>query len=477
MKSRVCFSPVTFLSLSLATLALITQSGCPLPVPNGNGNGNGNANVNGNGNANVNGGNSGLTGQFIGSERCMLCHNNVHRDWKETLHARALDTLEAIGQGGNAECLPCHTVGFGEPGGFVNRATTNDLAGVGCESCHGPSRAHAENVADETLRPPKSISSEICGKCHSGSMAPHFDEWSTSRHAHVEEHVAEGFIAGEAGRLNSCGKCHSGDFFYRAIINTETLADNALQNTPIEDLHAVECAICHNPHARTGNAASPEDGRDFQLRFPEVASPTPTNTIDATTNAARFNLCGQCHHDRGVTWQGTARPPHHSNQANIYVGEMPMPDEEDTPLVLSRVSVHSFAREQCATCHMYRQDFMNPNQPAIAGHTFQVNQNSCATSGCHPSMAQALAVQATLQTEIQTRINDIRTRLGPANTWEYTANGGPNAAGQAMLSDAIKQVRFLLYYSEVDGSLGVHNPAYVRDMLLRADELLDGLGM
>jgi len=415
-------------------------------------------------------GNSGLTGKYIGSETCRVCHSRTHTDWTETLHARALVTLENIGQANNPVCLPCHTVGFGQDGGFVNRATTDALAGVGCETCHGPARDHAENAADRTLRPTVDISSTVCGDCHTGSHHPHFDEWATSGHGRVTPSVAGYFAAGR--NLNACGKCHSGDMYWQAILRTETVADNALQGLAPEQMNAVTCAICHAPHSRTGNAPTPEDGRDFQLRFPEVASPTPTNTIDATTNAARFNLCGQCHHDRGTDWTPTARGPHHSVQSNVYVGEMPMPAsiEPAAPLVFSRVSVHSFAREQCATCHLYRQDFQSEIAPAIAGHTFEVNQQSCATAGCHPSQAQALSVQATLQTEIQGRIDEIRALLGSPSDWDYSMTGGP--ADQSVLPDSIRQARFLLKYVEADGSLGMHNPAYVRDMLVKARDLI-----
>lgn len=454
---RTAWTPAAASATAVCLMAII---GCPPAPPTGN--------------ENDNGGDSGLTGKFVGAARCAECHSGIHDDWAETLHAEALDTLEAIGQGSNAVCLPCHTVGFGEEGGFVDRATTNALAGVQCENCHGPGRDHVENVNDESLRPPISIAASVCGACHTGEHHPNFEQWETSGHASVTDTPAEEFAEGLA--LNNCGTCHSGDFRYLALIRGETVPDDYLLGVAHEDMNAVTCAICHDPHARTGNAPLTEDGRDYQLRYPEVANPTPSNTVEDTTNPERFNLCGQCHHDRGRTWQTNSRPPHHSNQANVYVGEMPIPEDTDL-LVFSRVSVHASAPEQCATCHMYRQDFESEEAPAISGHDFQVNTAGCANSGCHASQAEAEARLVTLQTEIQGRLDDILTRLGDPTTWEYVANGGPPEEEQAAISNEIKPVRFLYYYALNDGSLGMHNPDYVRDMLEKADEILTDLGL
>lgn len=437
--------------LSVALLAVV--GGCPPTTPPQDGTT----------------GDSGIGGEFVGSERCSLCHQSTHTDWAKTLHAKALESLEAIGQDTNATCVPCHVVGFGETGGFVDRATTNDLANVGCEACHGGARAHAENASDRSLRPDASLASEVCGRCHTGSHHPHIDEWQEAGHATINEDVAADLIAG-GFYVNSCGPCHSGEVFYLSRLQSETVADDHFAGDTADELVPITCAVCHDPHAVTDNAAEPEDGRDFQLRFPEVVAPTPTNTVDAATDPTRFNLCGQCHHSRGREWTATSRGPHHSVQANIYAGEMPLPADDADLLVFSRVSVHSFASEQCATCHMYRQDFQDEQAPAISGHTFEVNQASCTNSGCHPSIEQALAVQQTLQTEIQGRLDAVKALLGDPSTWEYEAGGGP--ADQSTITDTVKQARFLYYYALNDGSLGMHNPAYVRDMLIKAEELL-----
>jgi hypothetical protein len=419
-------------------------------------------------------GNSGLTGDYVGSQTCRLCHTRIHDAWQETLHAEALETLEAIGQGDNPACVGCHTVGFGEPGGFVDRATTNALAEVGCEDCHGPGSDHIHNVSDESLRPPRDIRAAVCGRCHQGSHHPNYEQWQESAHAEIPAHVAEDFTDGTS--LNSCGPCHSGDFRLLAVINDETVPDNLLAGVDPSDMNPVTCAICHYPHGRTGNAVNPDPGRDFQLRYPEVANPTPSKTISDNTDPDRYNACGQCHHSRGRTWDAGDRPPHHSLQANVYVGEMPVP-AGTASLVPFQRSVHAFVPAQCATCHMFRRDYHDEQAPAISGHTFQIDFRGCTAATCHPSAAMAEADKEALQADVQGRLDDIAARLGDPATWEYTSNDGPDEDGQDLLSDEIKQIRFLYYYVLNDGSRGVHNPFYVNDILSKAEDLLTGEGL
>lgn len=97
---------------------------------------------------------------YVGSQNCKKCHIKEHRSWAETKMAKSFEVLKpgvraeqktAAGLDPNkdytadAECLPCHTTGYGEQGGFVDMATTPDLAGVGCESCHGAGGTYVQD--------------------------------------------------------------------------------------------------------------------------------------------------------------------------------------------------------------------------------------------------------------------------------------------------------------------------------------------
>ena len=424
-------------------------------------------------------GDSGVTGKYVGAERCSQCHNNVHTNWKQTLHATALETLEAIGQDKNAACLVCHTVGFGESGGFVDRATTNALAGVQCENCHGAGADHVNNVNDETLRPKIDISAAVCGKCHTGEHHPNFEDWQTSKHAVVEPELVPRFAAGTS--LDSCGKCHSGDYFYNVIIKGGTYPNNSLVGKPSEEMNAITCAICHNPHAQTGNAAAPDEGRDYQLRYPQVAYPTPSNSLADAQDPTRFNICGQCHHARDRVWTDSSREPHPSDQANVFMGEMPLPAAFPEPIVPTRSSVHMNAAEQCSTCHVARKPFEEGVAPAVSGHTFEVNLLGCVS--CHGTAEAAQSRLHALEAELGSRealveealdawsvrssafCNSV-THTGPC--WEFTSEGGPNAAGQAKIPDGVKKARYILYYVKAGGGNGAHNPGYVREALILA---------
>ena len=432
-------------------------------------------------------GNSGVTGKYIGSERCAQCHSNVHSGWAGTLHATALETLEEIGQGSNADCLGCHTVGFGEDGGFVDRATTNVLAGVGCESCHGPAADHVNNVNDESLRPKIDLAADVCGKCHQGEHHPNSEDWHQSMHANsIEPSQITDWSNGTSGKLTNCGKCHSGDYFYHAIIKGESVGDDLLQGKTGPEMLRITCAICHNPHQRTGNASTPEDGRDYQLRFPQIKFTTPTSDLAAVQDPSRFNICGQCHHARSSVWTDTSREPHPSDQANVFFGEMPVPANKPDPIVPFRNSVHLNTPDQCSTCHVARKPFEAGIAPAVSGHTFEVNFLGCVQ--CHGSTEVAEARLANLEAEMQLRMDEVQAALddwearntGPnelcsnlahtGSCWEYTNEGGPNSSGQAYIPDDIKKARYIWYYVRAGGGNGAHNPDYVREALILAKE-------
>jgi tetratricopeptide (TPR) repeat protein len=98
---------------------------------------------------------------YLGVKGCKKCHFQQWKSWKDTKMARSLELLEP-GIRGEAKtlrglepqrdytaepaCLRCHTTGYGHPGGYPTTPPgdpagvrlAGELAGVGCESCHGP---------------------------------------------------------------------------------------------------------------------------------------------------------------------------------------------------------------------------------------------------------------------------------------------------------------------------------------------------
>jgi peroxiredoxin len=120
---------------------------------------------------------------YVGSAACQSCHADEHAAWQAHPHAKALDTLAAKGKAGDADCLRCHTTGLEKPGGFqANGGAQPALAGVGCESCHGPGGDHVgENARRQgtILKLSDKCGScailQICGACHDDANDPGFE--------------------------------------------------------------------------------------------------------------------------------------------------------------------------------------------------------------------------------------------------------------------------------------------------------------
>jgi hypothetical protein len=408
---------------------------------------------------------SGPAPKYIGAQACRECHRNVHTSAMNTPHAQAFSSPAFAAAGGqnNVSCMPCHTVGHGLPSGFTDIAKTPRLAGVQCESCHGPGAVHAANPDDPIYRPRVEIAATLCGGCHNTA----YNEWAASGHGVVTEDM------NPAGRISNCGRCHSG-----------SVRESLLKNRPLPagDANvALGCVVCHEPHKTTANPA--------QLRYP--LSSMKDFFLSTADNFAQkhdptVNVCGQCHNHRGATWESTARAPHHSPQYNMLIGTVGETfSGRSTPNDWSHAGL---IQDQCVGCHMQKRK--EPNDPHLVatGHSFRVESFGMCVD-CHP-FPELLAdivgnavsgeiehVKSALDLWGRTRAPEaLRVKYG-ARAWEYTVPGslstggpGPSSAEQGQIPDAIKKARFNLYLVLYDGSFGIHNPTHTAELLYAAEK-------
>ena len=119
--------------------------------------------------------------RVVGVETCRKCHTAECTAWNATPHARAGQTLAEHNRRFDSLCQKCHTTAYGMPGGFVSVGRTPERIGVGCESCHGPTPAHAANPEWKTTFAAR----DQCLNCHDHENSPTFDfasYWQRIKH-------------------------------------------------------------------------------------------------------------------------------------------------------------------------------------------------------------------------------------------------------------------------------------------------------
>jgi DmsE family decaheme c-type cytochrome len=217
---------------------------------------------------------------YVGTDTCITCHDVQGNSLKGTKHAQAKDPRSPMAQ-------------------------------HGCESCHGPGKAHVDDdakghMAKMAQLPPSQLSA-TCLTCHArGTHAG----WEGSKHEQrnlscITCHSVHSPKSQEAQLVQPtqtqvCATCHRVQ-----VAKTE----RAVAHMPVRE-GKMSCSSCHNPHGSISNVKNLKKGSSVS------------------------ELCISCHTEmRGpVLWEhtpvrencATCHDPHGSSNDRMLVVRMPM---------------------------------------------------------------------------------------------------------------------------------------------------------
>ena len=112
---------------------------------------------------------------YVGSQACATCHRKEFDQWAHTSHATAFNTLLTVGKQFYPECVSCHVTGFRYETGYqIGNEGREQLADVGCETCHGPGKQHIVTPLTTNIR--GEVKNQVCIECHTPSHSPGFEQ-------------------------------------------------------------------------------------------------------------------------------------------------------------------------------------------------------------------------------------------------------------------------------------------------------------
>lgn len=279
------------------------------------------------------------SGDYVGSDTCEACHEDVFKAYAHTTHA----TLTRIPS-------------------WKNKVT-------GCESCHGPGKAHVEGGGDKTKiisytgKSPKEIS-ENCLSCHAGKE----ERNNFRRGEHWRNDV--GCTDCHSPHTNKTGSNVASSNIYPTTANAEKPGFATIRMLKANDPQL--CTGCHNEVKPQFTAPFHHKVLEGAMRCSDCHNPHGGFELKQTRLATGADAaCIKCHADKQgpftyehapVKTEGctACHTPHGSANA--------------------RLLRYSSVNQLCLTCHSAAHD-VGATEPAGPQHNQNAQYNNCTV--CH----------------------------------------------------------------------------------------------
>ncbi len=396
---------------------------------------------------------------------------------------------------------------------------TARLANIQCENCHGPQVRTSHKRAEPRI----DISSDVCAVCH-GEPLRHarFQQWQLSGHANYE-------LAIDESGSGNCSRCHTGNGFLKwlPVLLDDDPATDPLASIQVswteDEAHPATCVTCHDPHA-----IGTTTGADTNATT-RISGDTPPLIAGFTaTDVGRGAICLTCHNTRRgarndavfadlVGTSESVRAPHGGAQADVMMGQnayfVEVGNRGDHSMTM-------YVEDTCVTCHMEATpppDVLSYNGGGT-NHTFFARADICGE--CHGfedgtflqngvqdvltelggliedrwlgvltaqvAAGNTIDVNGTMIADAATiagiEFGEFRGRqsitvtltddtvVGPARLTDVDVvmGGGGTTAIYNVVGANLLKAGWNWNLVNNDGSLGVHNPSFVTDVLVNA---------
>jgi hypothetical protein len=433
---------------------------------------------------------------------CASCHASAaapekFAEWKDSPHATVFEhgMNGTLSSHWSERCFQCHTVGYDTLAsnrgfddvaaglGFVatqwmpwraglydsllttNKKAVTLLAGIGCESCHGPKNPNHFGPGTQ----PKTMDAGVCAQCHNEPpQHSGFLQWENSGHASPpweSGFASTGTTPVTSYTLSACVRCHDGGAFKnftegQSFDNRSSTGYGYLTRTNLD------CQTCHDPHST-------------ELRQAPASSDTLGNGYNYSNDSFGSGaICLNCHKFRRdansyvKTTLSSRWGPHYFGAADLILGQNGYTFGDNLLPDLTK-SGHMSVENTCVGCHMQATPTNSPATNKTGGHTWKISyaapdgtvyENLTVCMNCHTDIENT---KAAFEAKIDGLMKKIAMNLPPY--------GSENIDWSLIASDKNKAVLEQVYWNYQyvkNGGSAIHNPRYTTYLLQRSLQAL-----